>query len=212
MNGLFSPDSKIMQALSRVADLMILNFFFLLTCIPVFTIGAATTALYTVCFRLGTDREEGLTKTYFRAFRNNFKQATVLWLIFLLCIVSSGFNAALCYSQTGILHYGYLPCLALLAAALMTAGYAFPLLSQFENGSFATVKNALLLSVGYLPRSVAVVALNVFPFGLLLVDLILFLQTGILWLTVYFAAAAYLNALLLKKVFAPYLPKEEEPQ
>ena len=52
----FSLDSKFMQALSRIADLILLNLVFLVTCIPIFTIGAASAALYSVAFRLGTER------------------------------------------------------------------------------------------------------------------------------------------------------------
>ena len=74
----FSLDSKFMQALSRIADLILLNLVFLVTCIPIFTIGAASAALYSVAFRLGTEREEGVFRCYFRAFRNNFKQGTIL--------------------------------------------------------------------------------------------------------------------------------------
>ena len=71
MGGFFSLDSKFMQAMSRVADLIILNVIYLVTCLPVITIGAASTALYTVCFRLGTAREGSLVKGYFRAFRDD---------------------------------------------------------------------------------------------------------------------------------------------
>ncbi|MCI6435817.1 MAG: YesL family protein, partial [Clostridiales bacterium] len=69
MGAFFSPDSKFMQAMARIADLVILNLLFLVSCIPLVTIGAASAALYTVCFRFGTDREQGVCRSYFRAFR-----------------------------------------------------------------------------------------------------------------------------------------------
>ena len=69
MTKFFSLDSPFMRAMSRIADLMILNFLFILTSIPIFTIGAGLTALYTVCFRLGTDDEGSTAKDYFRAFK-----------------------------------------------------------------------------------------------------------------------------------------------
>ena len=68
MQFFFSPDSKIMQFFSRLTDLILLNVVFLLTCIPVFTIGAANAALYRVCFRMDTDKEEPLFRSYFRSF------------------------------------------------------------------------------------------------------------------------------------------------
>ena len=54
---LFSPDSKFMRAMSRLGDLLLLNLVFLLCCLPLVTVGAAQTALYTVCFRLIRDQE-----------------------------------------------------------------------------------------------------------------------------------------------------------
>ena len=62
MSKLFSLDSPFMRAMSRVADLMILNLLFLITSIPLVTIGAGLAALYTVIFRMGTDQEGGVFK------------------------------------------------------------------------------------------------------------------------------------------------------
>lgn len=212
MQSLFSPDSKFMQAMGRLGDLMLLNFFFLVTCVPIFTIGAAATALYTVCFRMGTDRERGALGPYFRAFRANFKQATCLWLPILLCGVCALVDIRLFYGMNGPLHYLFIPFVVLLLIALLTASYLFPLLSQFESDSKQALKNALVLSLGYLPRSILIVLLNSFPFMVLAYDLLIFMQSAFLWVALYFSAVAYLNTLLLKKVFKPYLPEEEEEE
>lgn len=209
MQSLFSPDSKFMLAMGRVCDLLVLNLIFLVSCVPVFTIGAAVTALYTVCFRFGTEREKGVVEPYFSAFRENFRQGTALWLILLLCGGTALVNTLVFYGMAGTLHYFFVLFAILLALALLAGSYVFPLLSQFSNDVRSTCKNALFLSIGYLPYSIAVTFLNVFPFVLLLSDLYLFLQTGFLWAAIYFSAAAYFNSLLLKKVFAPYLSNEE---
>lgn len=213
MPALFSPDSRFMRVMGRIGDLMILNVLFLLTCVPLVTIGAACTALYTACFRLGTRREGKLARTYFHAFRGELKRGTLLWLLLLLCGATAGLNAWVCYLMPGALHWAFLLFAVLFALVLLIAGYAFPLLSLFDNGAAATFKNALILSLGYLPRSVLMAVFNFFPFALLLLDLYAFLQMGFLWAALYFSTAAYANTQLLKKVFAPYLPerdKEEE--
>ena len=69
---------------------------------------------------------------------------------------------------------------------------------------------ALIFSVAYLPRTALIVVINVFPWALLLTNLPMFLQVGFIWIAIYFAAAAYINTRLLKKVFAPYMEQEEE--
>ena len=215
MGALFSPDSKFMQAMSRVGDLLMLNLAFLLTCIPVITIGAASSALYTVCFRFHTDREGKLFRTYFQAFREEFRRGTVLWLFILVFGAASAVNTYIIYHMQGIIQWTCLLFSVLLVLILLIHAYSFPLTSQFSSSVGNTVKTALALSLGYLPRSALVTALNIFPLALLLLDLYHFLQLGVLWVTLYFAAAAYVNSIILKKVFAPYLkeePKEDDPE
>ena len=204
MGGFFSLDSKFMQVMSRVADLIILNVIYLVTCLPVVTIGAASTALYTVCFRLGTAREGSLVKDYFRAFRDEFRQATLLFG------AASCVNIILFLSMDGWMHYLFFLFVLFLVIVVMMASYAFPLLSQFRNDSKSVIKNALIFSVAYLPRTALIVVINVFPWALLLTNLYMFLQVGFIWVVVYFAAAAYINTRLLKKVFAPYMEPDEE--
>lgn len=210
MGGFFSLDSKFMQVMSRVADLIILNVIYLVTCLPVVTIGAAGTAMYTVCFRLGTAREGSLVKDYFRAFRDEFRQATLIWLFLLLFGAASCVNIILFLGTGGWMHYLFFPFVLFLVVVLMMVSYAFPLISQFRNDTKSVLKNALIFSVAYLPRTVLIVVINVFPWALLLTNLPMFLQVGFLWIAIYFAAAAYINARLLKKVFAPYMEQEEE--
>ena len=75
---LFSPDSKFMRAMSTLGDLMLLNFVFLLCCLPIVTIGAAITALATVAFRIVRGTESGIVSLFFRSFRQSFRRATAL--------------------------------------------------------------------------------------------------------------------------------------
>lgn len=206
MRQIFSPDSKFMRAMSRLADLMLLNVCFLISCLPVVTIGAAQTALYAVLFRLGPDMDDaGTIKSYFRAFRENFKRATVLWLIIALCGATAAANTYIFYVMPGSIRWAFVAFAILFVLLWLLFGYAFPLASQFDNGPVSTLKNALVLSLGYLPRSVVVAALNALPWALLLGDIVTFFQAGLIWVGLYFAAAAYMNTLLLRKVFAPYL-------
>lgn len=214
MQRLFSPDSRFMVLLARFADLMLLNILYLVTCIPIITIGSATAALYTVVFKIGTRREHGAVLPYFRAFRANFRQGCILWLALAFVSACLLFDAALFYRMSGGVRYLCVPFALLLVLALLTAGYLFPLVSLFENSAVGTIKNALALCLAHLPRSAAVLAVNAFPFALLAVSPLVFFYAGFIWLAVYFSAGAYINSLLLRKVFQPFLPedtfKEEE--
>ena len=204
MRSIFDPDSLFSRIMCFLADLVVLNLVFLLTCLPVFTIGPALTALYTLCFRL-SDGREGTLRAYFRAFRANFRQGVGLGLLATAWVAASAVNF-LWAAQ------GSVPVLVLLCTVVclgvMVLSYAFPLLSRFDNTLGNTLKNALLLCLGHLPRSILIGAVNVLPVILVLTYPDTFFQMGLVWLLVWFSASAYGNALLLKPVFAPFLTEE----
>lgn len=202
MHLIFEPDSPIMQFLNRFSTLIILNLLFLCTSIPIFTIGASLTALYDVVFRMDTSREGRTVRAYFRAFRSNFRQSTPVWLVFLLVIITSCINIAYFSSLGGSMGLIlFVICAVILINCMLVLGYAFPLISQFDNTFRNTLKNALLLCAGNLPRSLIVAVINCFPWALLLVNLYAFIQLSFLWFALYFAAAAYFNSRVLMKIF-----------
>ena len=204
---MFSPDSKFMEIIGRITDLILLNLLFLITCLPIFTIGAAITALYDVCFRLMREADSGIMKSYFKAFKNNFKQSTLIWLLLALILCPALFYFYVLFSLDSLLRYlgFFFVILALLSA--MTASYVFPWISQFENATAQALKNALILSLSRLPRTFAVLAINLIPAIVWFVNAELFIQVSFLWVALYFAAAAYMNTGLLWHVFKPYRTK-----
>ena len=204
MHLIFDYNSPIMRFLSRFSSLVVLNVLFLCSCIPVFTIGAALTALYDVVFRMDTDQENQLVSAFFHGFAANFRTSTPVWLLFLLLIGTSSANAVI-FSGWGSLTGTVLSvaCLILLCNILLVLGYVFPLMSQFHNTKAQTLKNALLLAIANLPRTLVLAVINCFPWALLLMNLYAFIQLSFLWLVLYFAAAAYFNSRVLMKVFAP---------
>lgn len=201
MFSMFSPDSKIMQIIGRISDLIVLNILFLICCLPVFTIGAAVTAMYALCFRMLRQEEGNIVKPYFRAFKENFRPATGIWAILIFILVPDYFYFHRFFQAGNPLFYGFV---FLAAVTVLTAGIAFPWVSQFRNTVPQTLRNALLLSIGNLPRALAVAAVNLLPFALWIADFDLFTRISFLWLALYFAAAAYMNAAILYPVFKPY--------
>ena len=201
---MFSPDSKFMEIFGRITDLILLNLLFLLTCLPIFTIGAATTALYDVCFRLMREECSGILKAYFRAFKDNFRQGTLIWLLLALILCPALFYFYVLFSLDSLLRYlGFLfVILALLSA--MTASYVFPWISQFENTTAQALKNALILSLSRLPRTICVLIINAVPLITWFFSPELFIQVSFLWMALFFAAAAYMNTGILWHVFKPY--------
>lgn len=209
MNELFSPDSKLIQGMTRAADLLILNLLFLVTSLPVVTIGASAAALYSVMFAMNSGQEKGTVMPYFRAFRENFRQATIVWLILLFAAVAIIADMVLVANMVAFewmnAVFGILLLVELLGSAVI-----FPLMSLFDNTVLGTLKNGIIIGLGQLPRAAMVAALWCFPVLVLFRLPMVFFYAGFLWAAVWFSGAAYLSSIALRKVFAPYLPENNE--
>ena len=82
--NIFNPDSPIMRFLSRLFDLIVLNALFIICCLPVVTIGASITAMYSVTLKMIRNEECYIVRGFFSSFKKNFKTATLLWIPILL--------------------------------------------------------------------------------------------------------------------------------
>ena len=155
---LFSYDSKFSQAILKLCYSCYLNMLWFLCSIPVFTAGAATAALYDVTLRISRGEEPPLTSRFFRAFRENFRQSTILWLGLLAFGILLSLDGYILYnlykSTTGILSIACTLGLAvvIVAAILYTIVllYIFPLIASVRNRSWPMLKNALLIGIRYL--------------------------------------------------------------
>ena len=89
MDRLFNMDNKFFTVMGRVADLIMLNVVFLICCLPIVTIGASLTALHYVTLKMARNEESYIIRSFFKSFKQNFKQATVINLIMLAVPVSA---------------------------------------------------------------------------------------------------------------------------
>ena len=152
----------------RIAYGCYLNLLWTICSLPIFTIGASTTALYDVAMRIAEDREGDLTQQFFAAFKSNFRQATVLWLILLavglflggdiyvLLHLRSATNGAMAVFWTLILAVVFVACIAYTIELM----YVFPLVARVENTNRAMLVNALLIGIRYLNCTLVVFAIH----------------------------------------------------
>ena len=164
----FSYDSKFSQLLLKLAQSCYLNLLWALCSIPIFTIGASTTALYAVTLRMVKDREGDLTAAFFRAFRENFRQATALWLILLAVGAVLGLDGYILYhlfrSSTGPAAVLWTLLLAVVIAAgvayAVVLCYVFPLVASVVNTNRAMLKNAFFIGARYLFCTILVLVIH----------------------------------------------------
>ncbi len=162
MNQLFNPDNPLMRLLGKFFDLIILNLLFLLTSIPIFTIGASLSSLYHITLKIVNDDDPYIVKGYFKAFRSNFKQATLIWIPCLLACIFFAFDLYIIFNLIGP-NYTFLqfPVLILLFIIFSIMIYAFPMLSGYQCTIKQIIKNSILLSIANIPVTVMIIAIHV---------------------------------------------------
>lgn len=206
----FNPDSKLMTFCGRLVDLTRINLLWLVCCLPVFTIGASTTAMLTALYAFRAGEPCG-GKVFFAAFRKTFGKATVLWL----AIVFFGFVLGLDYYLVAHLDFpGRMAVIGVIFffAALLLFAFElmFPLLSQFPGSIRDLVVNAVLLILSNLPKLLLVTAMNLLPGLLFLLLPQVFLLLGFFWLICGFALVALYDISVLERIFAPFREHPEK--
>lgn len=209
MSKLFRMDSPLMRFLTKIADLMVLNILFCATSIPLITIGASWTALYSVTLKMVRDEEGSVSRSYFRSFRQNFKQATLLWLgvlvvLALLVLDIRVLNGMAEGTAPGLLRVG-VEILALLG--IMVLQYLFPSLARFEASLADTLKNACMMALAHLPKTALMTAAAVGAVWITLINNTTIAVGLMVWPLIGFSLMAFGNSGILRKIFDNYVPK-----
>lgn len=197
-------DNKFFTSLNRIIDMFLLTLLWFLFSLPIFTIGASSTAMYYTVNKV-LKREIGyLWKEYWGAFKRNFKQATKIWLVFLalgLWMVADFFILR----QFAIEGYAWGKAYGVFFVSLILEivvwMYVYPNLARFENTSLQIVKNAALMAVIHLPQTLIMVVA--------LVALILLVYAWPVTILVVPTIYIGIKNLLLEKIFRKYMSAED---
>lgn len=207
MGKIFDMDSPVMRVLNRVADLMILNFLMMICCIPIITVGAAYTSMHYVLLKIVRGEEGYLFKGFFKSFKTNFMQATLIWLMMLL-VVAVYVGDCLIFNYSGMEFPKALKIAVVVVATLllMMAVYVFPLLARFENSIKNTLKNAMILSFANLPKTITMLVCYAIP-----IVIGCFSDYALVFVFMFgISAPAYVAACLYSGIFKKLEPEAEE--
>jgi uncharacterized membrane protein YesL len=204
MGKLFRAESKLWTYLNFVADAIILNLIWLVTSIPIITVGASTTAYYYTTHKVLRNQRSSLLKEYFSSFKANFVQATKTWLLFLVLFVVFYYDITQCAdyleagAEIGALAYVFV---ALEVLALVWCIYVFAYMARFENKTIATLKNGVFMMFLNPLSTLQVLAM-------LIVAVYALYQY---WALILFVPAAVMVGvnMILEKVFRKYMTPEE---
>ncbi len=197
-------DNKFFTGLGKLVDCVWLSLLWFICSIPVITMGAASTALYYAVHKSIRGNRGYTTRNFFSAFKDNFKQSTLVhlvWLVVMVVLVGDIYitrAVLLSGSSLGLFFYFFL---VLTAVAIGWACYMFPYIARFENTVMATLKNGILLEIRHLPWSLLLIVLML-GFMLLsyMIPLFLFIVPSVVALAFDF---------ILERLFRKYMSKED---
>ena len=166
--NIFEEGSPFQVFLNKMTDLLVLNLITLLMCVPVITAGASLTAMHYVLLKMVRGQEGYIVRSFFRSFKRNFLQATILWLIFAALWALMGSNLYMIVTGSGRYPI-WLPASILVAGLMliMIMIYTFAMLSRFESTVIGTLINAVSLMFSELPRSLEMLVIAVLPIAAL---------------------------------------------
>ena len=206
MGRFFDLDSPLMSALNKLADLIILNILVIICSLPVFTIGASMTALHYVVLKMVRNEEGYIIKSFFKSFKQNFRQATIIWLILLVLIgVLIGDFLILRFSAVALPQWLHIVILAIAIILLFATVHLFPVLSRFENTILNTYRNSFFMGILALPKTVVMMVCWIIP----LVVMIFAPQIMPVVFVLGISGPAFLNAMLYNKTFKRFEPENE---
>lgn len=208
MGNIFRPDSPLMRFMMLITNLIALNILWLLGCIPVVTAGASTVAMHSVLLGCINGKDDAVLKPFFRAFKENFRLVTPLWLLNLL--IGAVMAAEIFYLSVGAQLWLKIIFGVLLFVYAAATSYLYPLLARYQTSGKSAVFNSFALSMRHLLSSLCVVTLNALPILLMVGFTEIFWKSVLVWTLIGFSLIAYLNLKILLPIFKKYDPTPEE--
>ncbi|MCB5239661.1 YesL family protein [Niallia circulans] len=211
MGSFFQLEGPNGRNLARIVDVLLLNLIFILFSLPVVTIGASLTALYTVSFKMARGEDPSVWRNFTKAFKKNLKQSSLVWFLLIgIAVILLGDIYYLVYAH-GIwkvifmsltLFFGFLYLTLLLII--------FPYIARFEDSIKTAILNSLLMGGFHFPYLFLLILINAVPIVFFLSSFTGFL-TGVYFITFGgFSIIAFVNSIIFKRIFSKYEIKKGE--
>lgn len=212
LQGFFNYDNPIWRFVGRLGDMILLNVLWIMCSLPIFTIGASTTALYYCTLKIVRNEDYGDIKMFFKSFRLNFRQATLIWIpmLFIAGILVFDFNFfGKVMSESGALRIILQAVtIAMMVLWLFLFMYVWPVLSRFENSIKNTVTNSWFMSIRYLGSTLMMIISDILVIGIAYVCLFYVGWVTAVILLMGYPLLAWINSTMLDHVFSNFMPKE----
>ena len=205
MSRFFNPDNPVMEFIAKIFDLVILNLIFIFSCVPIITIGASTSALSYVTLKMVRGEDPYIWRNFWKSFRQNFKQGTLVWIFSILIFIFLGMDFYIINSQnTSLFAVVRILLWIVCAVALSVFLYVFPVISHFVCTTKQALKNALLMTFGHLPYTLMMLALAGLLLFLCSSSSKLFAMIVVLSGICRFSVVSFVYSIMFDRIFQKY--------
>lgn len=205
MSNFFNLENPLFSTLSKICDMLFLSIAYIILCLPIITIGPATTALYYTIVKV-IRRERGYVfREFFKSFRINFKRGSIVGVILVIIFTILVFDLLYAYGLTapestqGSLLMGVFIGISFLVVSFSI--YVFPILSRFDMTIKQLIKAAIFMSMRHIHFTILMILVN----------------AAVLVITYFFFAFIFIapaivmlvNSFMMEKIFKKYMPESE---
>ena len=205
MTNLFSYDGIVYKSGTKLFQLLVLNVLYLITCLPLLTIGAANTALACATMKMIEGKEGNSAIDYLHSFKSNFKMATYFNLIFGVINALILLNYLFAGTVTPLLRglvYAALGLAGIISIIGMT--FIYPYIARFDDDILTTTKNAGLLILKHGRLSFLILVIAVVPIVVACLSPLLMVFAIYISAFIGFSLTTYLRSLLLLSIYRQY--------
>lgn len=203
--------SKLQRGLETFGNIFLVNILFILFSIPIVTVGASLTAMYTVMLRIVRKEDSVTGRGFVNAFRENFKKATIIWLMLIAaCVVIYGELVYVTNFTGPIVQFYSILAMVEVVLLVITLPFLFPLVARYDNTVWNTIKNAFLLSVSNLGAWLKVALAWFAPIALSAYYPVLFFSTWYLWIIIGFGLIGFGTSHTINRVFKRAMEQQEK--
>ncbi len=214
-SSIFNIDGPLMRTLNRIADLVVLNIFWILFSLPIVTIGPSSAALYYVILKMHKNEENNVAKMFFKEFRKDFLKKFIAGIIVIvagaiLCadiyVITRFMNDVSSATTDNLISMALKICIGILIIIyIFMASLTFPLMAQFDNTVKQTIINSILIGIRFIYLVLPAAVILCIPVILFVFRTDIFIKTFMIWIMLGGSGPAYISTYLYKICFKPYM-------
>lgn len=198
--GLFDLDGPIYRICNMIFELFTLNILWIIFSLPIVTMGAATTALFYVCGKKARKEDYYLFRDFWKSFKQNFKQATIIWIILLCSLFILVFNIVSIHLLGGSMTWLLFLQIVLVIQVIVISNYIFPIVCRFHMSLSNCFKTAFFFGGKHIITTV----LSILCFITVLLTTYL---TGF-FILFFMSVYALISSYMMQNVFKKYFNEE----